>query len=612
MSIKWFKPELDSWKPPLKMSVSEWSDTFRILDPISSAEAGKWKTSRTPYLREAMDAFNNDNIEEIVLCFGAQLGKTEAILNMILYVIEHNPAPTMLLYPIEGLAEFASENRITPAIRLIPQITELWRENDSQKLEIKFNHGMFLALAGANSPAKLASKPIKYVFMDEIDKFPGWSGDEASPIALAQERTKTFYGKKIIKVSTPTVNTGNIWLAYQQCDARKEFYVPCPHCGHYQVLKLGQIKCLDSDNPKDTAYYECLNCKDMIFDKHKQQMMLAGRWDIEERNTSGKIRKVGYHLSSIYSPWITFGDVLDKFLSSKSYPELLMNFINSWLAEPWVNQATKLDPNIIYEKQTEHQRKYIPEQAIAVTAGVDMQKGNFYYTVRAWGNGMSSWLVDYGRAETFAEVRRKLIDTPYPIENEGGNKFIDKIAIDSGNWTEEVYDFCYYHSDVCIPIKGSSHPQSTKIKITSLDKKGRFGLKLYVLDTSKYKDFIFARMKVPIDQIGSWNVCDEIEAEYVEQVTAEQKIQIINKKTGAVREEWQKITSHADNHYLDCEVYAAAAADVYDVRDIYTIKQMIEERRQNRAPEPEEQPKEQPKKEQFVKRTSNWLKRPVY
>lgn len=606
--VKWLKQELESWKPPLKMSVSDWADMFRILDQMSSAEAGKWKTSRTPYLREPMDAFNDDNIEEIVLCFGAQLGKTEALLNMILYVIEHQPAPTMLLYPIEALAEFASENRITPAIRLIPQITELWRENDSQKLEIKFNHGMFLALAGANSPAKLASKPIKYVFMDEIDKFPGWSGDEASPIALAQERTKTFYGKKIIKVSTPTVNTGNIWLAYQQCDVRKEFSVPCPHCSHYQILKLNNIKCLDAENPKDSAYYECEQCHEMIFDKHKQQMTLAGRWEFTEGNKT-KARKVGYHLSSIYSPWITFGEVLDKFLISKAYPELLMNFINSWLAEPWVNQASKIDPNVIYEKQTEHLRKYVPEKTIALTAGVDVQKTHLYYTVRAWGNNMTSWLVDYGRVETLEELRRKLIDTPYPVENDGGNRFIDKIAVDSGYESDKIYDFCHYHSNVCIPVKGSSQRQEQKYKIRSLDDKGKHGLKLYLVDTYKYKDFIFGRIKMPVEVIGSWNVCVDIEAEYADQITAEQKVQIINKRTGQHREEWQKITSHAANHYLDCEVYATVAADVYDVRDLYTVYQMREELRQNRPPE-EEQPKEQPKKEPFIKRrTSNWLQR---
>ena len=607
----WSEIELSAFAPPEPITVSEWCDRYRILDSLSSAEAGKWKTSKTPYLKEIMNSFNEYKIEEVCLCAGSQLGKTELLLNIIAYIIAHTPAPSMLLYPIESLAEYASENRIQPMIRLIDKLYNKFKENSSEKLNLKFTD-MFLTLAGANSPSKLASKPIRFVLMDEVDKYPAWSGDEANPISLATERTKTFRNRKIFKASTPTLETGNIWQAYQNTDAQKQYFIPCPQCGKFQTFKFKQIKWLDEENVRDTSYYECEHCHQAIYDEDKQAMLQQGRWQIINRRPNKKIiRSVGYHINSIYSPFVTFGQVAEQFLKSKDYPELLMNFVNSWLGEPWKSDVKETKTDEIFAKQTNYEKQIIPKEAMVLTAGIDVQKDHFYYIVRAWGKGMTSWLIDYGRCETFQEIERKIINNPYQGED-GENVYIHLVAMDSGYNSEEIYDFCKLYEGIVIPVKGSSTPLKSKYTVTTLNKGNSAGTKLYRIDTSQYKNFIFSRIRKSIEEVGSWNVFDGIEPEYADMICSEQLVDVINKRTGEVKQKWQPVSSHAANHYLDCEVYATLAADVFGVRDIYTEKQIREKEMEEQKIKEEAKPKvEQQENEykQYVKPKKSFIKK---
>ncbi len=226
---------LSALKPPEKITVSEWADKYRVLSEKDSAAPGIWRTERTPYLKEIMDMFNNPQIHDITVVAGTQLGKTSAELNMIGYAIAQDPGPMLIVYPTKELAEFTSENRLKPMFYLSPALVHKFLDKDSQKLELQFVN-MYIALVGANSPSGLSSRPVRYIFFDEIDKFPKWSGAEAGPLALAEERTKTFYNKKIIKVSSPTLRTGNIWQSFERADVHYQFFVPCPYCGHCQNL----------------------------------------------------------------------------------------------------------------------------------------------------------------------------------------------------------------------------------------------------------------------------------------------------------------------------------------------------------------------------------------
>lgn len=516
-----------------------------------------------------MDKFTDPLIESISLCFGAQIGKTEAELNMIGYALHQTASPVMMVYPTDTIAKFASDKRVQPMIRSVEPLADMYDEG-SKLLELDFVNGNYMVLVGANSPSSLSSRSIKYLFFDEIDKYPAFSGKEANPIKLAEERTKTFVDKKIVRVSTPTIESGNIWQSYMDANERKQYYVPCPHCGVSQTLKFKQIKWPEEHNDnadmiRDTAYYECEHCGERIYDKHKMEMLRSGEWRAVNKSQS-KIRSVSYHLSSIYSPWVTFGDVAYEFKNSKGTPATLMNFINSWLAEPWKSSKTKSTQNMEFT-QSNYPCGVVPDKAVLLIASVDVQLDHFWWEVRAYAPGVKSYLIDYGQASTWEDLEEIIINREYPSEY-GESRQVMKAGIDSGFRTDEVYQFCSRFPEVCIPVKGSSNhsTMAAPYTMTSLEKGVVGGLKLYVLNTDYWKDFIFARMIRLADEDGTIHLYKECPQEYSDHLRSEEKQEIRNVKTGAVTVQWKPLTSHPVNHLLDTCTYNAAVADIAGVK----------------------------------------------
>lgn len=590
----WLSNALKVLKPPERLTVSEWADKFRILDPKTSALPGPWRTSTTPYLQGIMDAFNDPEIEEIIFPKSAQVGGTEALNNILGYVIAQDPGPTLIVYPTLELAEYISRNKLQPMFGLCEELSEKYVEEDSKLLELQFS-GMFVVLAGANSPSSLASRAIRYLFLDEVDKYPTNAGKEADPISLARERTKTFpTNKKIFMTSTPTLKSGPIWKAWETADSQYRNYLPCPHCGHFQSLKFSQLKWPENATPEEAlraAYYECEECKGMITDSHKAQMLRDGKWTAEKKNGT---RKTAFHINAMYSPWVRFGDVAYEFLKSKDFPDKLMNFINSWLGEPWNQSKARTNSDLVLERQSDHEECEIPEGTLLLTGGVDVQKNYFYYTVRAWGSGMTSWNVTHGIAETWNQIEN-VMNMQY--KDKQGNVYqVNLCGIDSGDQTEEVYDFCAINQEWAVPVKGSSTPLLARYKISTIDKVSSkaHGLRLYIVDGGQYKDMIAGRLN-RVNGTGSWMVFAGCDRDYAEQICSEEKV--IEKKGGREVEVWRPKGSHTANHYLDAEVYAALAADLLHVRYLPPETEQNENHSEHRQEESSD----------FIK-TDNWIK----
>lgn len=581
----WIQEALKILRPPDNLTVSQWAEKHRILDDKTSAAPGPWKNAVTPYLTAVMDAFNDPAVEEIIFCKCTQIGGTEAANNIFGYVIAQDPSPTLIVYPTILLAEYTSKNRLQPMLKLSPALRERYACDETKILELQFD-GMYAVLAGSNSPASLASRPIRYLILDEVDKYDRFAGKEGDPISLAKERQKTFAtNKKTFMTSTPTYKNGNIWRAMQQADERKQYYVPCPHCGHYQTLKFQQIKwpeLQDITEAKEKAYYLCENCNGIIMDQHKPQMLAHGRWQSEHKKRH--VSSVAFHINTIYSPWVRFGEVAYEFLKSKDDPALFMNFVNSWLAEPWEDTKAKISSDGVLERQSEYEEAVVPNDAVFLTGGVDVQKKCMYYTVRAWGYGMTSWNIAHGLCESWQQIEN-VMNTRFYSPN-GTEYMVNLCGIDSGDQTDEVYQFCAYNQEWAIPVKGSSRKLTAPYNRSIIDKGQSIanGLALYLVDGSYYKDLIAARIRRP-NGIGSWMVYKGCDRNYTEQICAEEKVLLI--KNGKEVEEWQKKSAHIDNHYLDCEVYAALAADLLNVRHL--TKEAIQgEREQKHIPASEQ------------------------
>lgn len=591
-----------SLSKPEKLTVSEFAGKYRILDESSSIP-GKWSNDITPYLVEIMDCFNDPYITDINFCKPTQVGGTEALINATGWIIKQNPSPTMIVYPTDDLAKDISADKLQPAFNKSPALKERFNKGASKALKLKFS-GMTLYLRGANSPSKLASKAIKYLMFDEIDKMGGATKKEASPYSLAVERTKTFeHLRKVYTCSTPTLKTNYVWKLHEAAEVIRHYFVPCPHCGEFIELKWKQVifdkdesKTMSNQERAATAVYVCQECGCIIEDRHKPSMLRKGRWQDIKKKCIGKPKSVSFWINSLYSIFVKWHDAVYKFLESKDDPEQLQNFINSWLAEPWEDSKLKTSEELVMERQTEEEEFSVPEWTKFLTGGVDVQENCLYWSIRAWGDFITSQNICHGQAFSFAEVER-VMNLNY--ERNDGEKLVVNLAlIDSGDETDSVYDFCANNSDWALPCKGASNPMLSHFKLSKVNKETSkaYGMNLVLVDGGKYKDMIAARMKKENGK-GSWMVYQGCDEEYAKQVTAEHKVNV--KNGSASRSEWVKKTSHADNHYLDCEVYAMAAADILGVRTLHL---------DNTESSPEDTKKEpEAPEESWIKNNESWL-----
>lgn len=601
----WIHKAVQVLRPVERVPVSKWAEANRVL-PDSNSIPGPWRNSVTPYLVEIMDAFSDEMVEEIIFVKPTQVGGTSAMENMLASAIAQDPAPAMCVYPSDDLAERTVESKLDPMIKSCKVLAAKYRINDSKKLALKFAD-MTVWLTGANSPADLASTNIRNLFMDEVDKFPGASKKEADPVSLAKERTKTFFNRKIFMASTPTLKTGHIWKAKEAADVEKHYFVPCPHCGAFIELKFAQIKWPSKEDVPENAdraemaTYVCQECGCVITDQDKGKMLAAGRWKPVRQKTQHP-KSVAFWMNTLYSPFTRFSDIAREFMRSKDDPELLHNFANSWLAEPWEDTKLKTNAEMVMERQTETPEWTLPPWTKLVTGGIDVQENCLYWTIRAWGDYMTSQNISHGQALSMGEVER-IMNTELTMPN--GEKVMVNLALmDSGDQTEDVYEFCALNSDWALPCKGTTTMLS-HYRLSTVNKAGSRanGMTLVLVDGGKYKDQIAARMRKE-NGTGAWMVYQGCDLDYAEQVTAEHKI--TERSGGKEVQRWVLKTSHADNHYLDCEVYAAAAADVLGVRNLY-LQNRVEENAQEVKKRAEPKPDTRPQEENWIKDNDNWI-----
>ena len=599
------KKALEYLRPPEDISVSEWAEKYRVLD-TSSAIPGPWKNSKTPYLVEIMNTFLDSDVEEIVFVKPTQVGGTEAMLNMLAYIAAQDPAPTLAVYPSDELGERVVKKRIRPMIYASPPLRQRFRASESSTSELFFE-GMSITVTGSGSPSQLASFAIRNLFLDEVDKYPGATKKESDPISLARERTKTFRNnRKIYITSTPTLKTGHIWKALEGADIVKHYFVPCPHCGKYIELIWKQVKFPDDEGMSyadraEFAAYVCQECGAVITDRHKPEMLQHGEWRTVEQRTQFP-RKVAFWINTLYSPFVRFSEMAKEFLTSKDDPDAFQNFTTSWLAEPWEDTKLKTSADLVLERQTALAEYTVPAWAKVLTAGVDVQETCVYWTIRAWGNYLTSQNIAHGQAGSFAEVER-IMNLQYIREGTGDPLVVALALIDSGDNTDLVYDFCASNSEWALPSKGSSHPMDTHFRLSKVNRTDSkaYGMPLAIIDTGKYKDMIAGRMRKE-NGTGSWMVYAGCDRTYAEQVTAEHKV---NVKTAGGRtvQSWVLKTTHGDNHFLDCEVYAMCAADMIGARTFHLQEVEVQARTEAKPdPDPAFTPEEN-----WITQNENWL-----
>ena len=584
----------DGLTPDPLLSVSEWADRHRVLSQRAASEPGRWRTSRTPYLKEIMDCLSPaSKVERVVFMKGSQVGGTECGNNWIGYVIHQAPGPMMAVAPTVELAKRNSKQRIEPQIEDSPVLRDRVKPSRSRDsgntiLSKDFPGGV-LILTGANSAVGLRSMPARYLFLDEVDGYPGDVEGEGDPILLAERRASTFQRRKVLLVSTPKIKgLSRIEHEYEASDQRR-YFVPCPECGAYQALRF---ECLvwPKGRPEQAAYC-CEHCGSLIEEHCKTGMLEAGEWRPTAPETDGGPgpdavggdgRTAGFHLSSLYSPvgWFSWADVAVLFEASKKNPELLKGFVNTVLGETWVETGEAPDWQRLYDRRERWPAGTVPAGGLFLTAGADVQQDRIEVDVWAWGRGLESWLIDHivieggpERTEPWAALDR-LLSQVWPHEG-GAALGLARFAIDTRYEPIPVYAWARRAGKQVAPVNGNksfnqSSPVSGPTYVDASDggKKLRRGARRYSVAVSAFKieTYRFLRLERPTDEEraggqtyppGTVHLPHWVEDEWLKQFVAEQLV-TVRTRHGSPRHEWRKLRER--NEALDCRVYARAAA----------------------------------------------------
>ncbi|MDP2433442.1 MAG: phage terminase large subunit family protein [Pseudomonadota bacterium] len=569
--------------PDPMLTLSEWADRHRILSSKSSSEPGRWRTSRTPYLKEIMDCLSPTSpIERIVFMAGGQLGKTECGNNWIGYVIHHAPGPMMAVSPTVEMAKRNSKQRIDPLIEESPTLKELIsparsRDSGNTILAKEFRGGV-LVMTGANSAVGLRSMPVRYLFLDEVDGYPLDVDGEGDAISLAEARTRTFARRKIFIVSTPTIaGVSAIEREYEASDQRR-YFVPCPHCGHRQWLRFEQLR-WDKHQP-ETAAYVCETCDTAIAEHHKTAMLAAGEWRaLAARNG----RTAGFHLSSLYSPigWRSWRDIAAAWESAvnkeSGSASAIKTFKNTELGETWIEEGEAPDWQRLLERREDYRIGSIPAGGLLLVGGADVQKDRIEASIWAFGRGKEAWLIEHrvlmgdtARDTVWRQLAGILTETW--THASGAQMSLARIALDTGFATQEAYAFVRMAKDHrLMAVKGVPRGAAligtpTAVDVTQAGKKLRRGIKVYsvAVGIAKLEFYNALRKAAEVDEDGVTAIypagfvhLPKVDAEFIQQLCAEQLITRRNRNGFPVRE-WQKTRER--NEALDCYVYARAAA----------------------------------------------------
>ncbi len=580
---------LRSWgsglRPDPDLTVSEWADRHRMLSGRASAEPGRYRTVRTPYMREIMDRLSpGDPTQRIVFMKAAQVGATEAGNNWIGFVIHQAPGPMLAVQPTVELAKRNSRQRIDPLIDESPELRERVkparsRDAGNTMLSKEFAGGI-LIMTGANSAVGLRSTPARYIFLDEVDAYPASADEEGDPVTLAEARSLTFaHRRKVLLVSTPTIRgLSRIEREFEASDQRR-FFVPCPHCGAMQWLKFDRLR-WQKGSP-ETAEYHCEGCDQPIAEHHKTAMLELGEW--RATAVASDPTTVGYHLSALYSPigWLSWERIVRAWDAAQGSDEAIKAFRNTILGETWVETGEAPDWQRLYDRRERWQSGTVPAGGLFLTAGADVQKDRIEVDVWAWGRGLESWLVDHvvieggpDRHDAWSDLTA-LLDRSWPHEG-GAHLRIARLAIDTGYEAPAVYSWSRAQGFAQVsPVKGvegfnRSSPVSgpTFVDATEAGRRLRRGARLWTVAVSSFKaeTYRYLRLERPTTEEraegaafppGTIHLPTWVESEWLKQFVAEQLVTVRTKR-GFARLEWQKLRER--NEALDCRVYARAAA----------------------------------------------------
>jgi len=561
-------------RPPKLLSVSQWSDANRILVSEGSAEPGRWRTDRAPYQREIMDAFTQPGVWQIVIMASAQCGKTEMEINMMGRAIDVDPGPILFIQPSDGFAEDFSKRRVAPMIRACPvlrsKVYEARSRDAGNTITMKVFPGGSVAFTGANSPTELAGRPVRYIFMDEIDRFPASAGTEGNPIKLAEKRSETFrHNRKIVKTSTPTIKGfSNIERAYA-VGTQEEWHTQCPHCGEFSYIRFQNIEFRKeeyTDEANERQYrvsdvrWKCPFCNGET-DEYTAKRCPAKWVSKNPQALDNGIRS--FRLNAFMSPWSDWPSIALEFLNAHDDPELLKVFFNTVLGETWELKDRSGAPESMLSRREVYEAE-VPSGVLILTMGVDTQDNRLEYEVVGWGRDEQSWGIEKGVIPGRADESKvwegldDLLDREWKLASGMKLRILATFMDSGGHFTQEVYRECAKRESRhvwAVKGEGGDKPYVRPMKRnTEASKAMRF---IVGVDSGKEAIMYSASLPEPGPKYMHFPKQRECgyDIEFFRGLLSEKMV--LHRKQGRQTISWEKI--YERNEPLDCRNYARAA-----------------------------------------------------
>lgn len=585
---------LSGMKPPEDLTVSQWADKNRRLTSESSAEVGKWRTSRTPYMFDILDSFTDPLIEHIVVVAASQVGKSETINNMVGYCIDQDPGPILLIQPTIDDVKRYSEMRIAPMIRetrcLKRKVADPKSRDAANTKRQKSFPGGVLVMTGSNVAHDLSSMPIRYVFGDERDRWATSAGSEGDPWELAVARTRTFYNKKMVEVSTPTVKGASAIENSYNLGTMERWKTQCPHCGEYVELTFDNIRfeydAAENGDKKifhiSEIFYVCPECGG-ISDEHTMKSQPA-KWvaTVPEARKHHKTRS--FWLTAWVSPWATWESIILQFLQAGTDSAKLQVVYNTQFGELWEERGDMATEDDVMARREVYEAE-VPDGVLLLTCGVDTQDDRLEYEVVGHQRFGETWGIKkgviLGRPDT-EEVWERLdevLSHKYKFKS-GVSLQISLTFIDEGgHFTQEVRQHCLARQyDHVFAIKGANRPD---IPYTAPPKKQKIVVNgkvigqvwVYEIGVNAGKQKIVDNLRV---QSPGANYChfplrDDYGKQFFKQLMSEHLAYVPKLKHPW---QWQKIPGHERNEAFDIRNYNLAACEILSP-DWDTIEQKL-------------------------------------
>lgn len=581
-------------KPPPNLNLPEWADEYRHLSSESSSTPGRWSTARVEAARGPMEAVTDPRIHVITVQCCTQFMKTELILNTIGYFTHQDPSPIIVMQPTIKAGEAFSKDRLDAMFRTSPELKKLVpkksRDSANTTLHKQFPGGQ-ITIVGANAPGDLAMRPVRLVLCDEVDKYPGSAGDEGDPVSILAERSATFWNWKQILVCSPTMEPtedgggSRIALAYEESDKRV-FCPQCPHCGGRQEMLWRNVRW--PEHRPSEALYHCPDCNKPWTETERRRAIKATRF-LPNRGwvaTAPFTGHAGFKVNKLASPWEPVSKLAEKFVKARRSPEMLKVFVNTQLAETWKDQGELPDWQKLHERREDYPLGVIPMGGLVLTAAADVQRGVdgqgwIEVVTYAWGRNLERWVVDrqqfHGDTSDIStpggpwEKLEKLRQKHYPHAHTGVAMPIAKLAVDSGDQTTTVYEWCARQPEgTVMAVKGSAtgSVMVSSAKAVQIKPNGQRmvrATKLWTITLPIVKSELYQQLRyraIEGEPLGRGYIhFPELEEEFFMQLCAEQRV--MKRVNGRMTAIWEK--TRARNEVLDCTVYARAAANLIGI-----------------------------------------------